>query len=182
MDSLPRTIWKGIPIPVRIGVENGVDAAVVSALRDDGVNRTLVNQPLTVTDGLATGTLIVEQDKQVGVYDWQIVATKGTVKSIHSAGTFYLTASFDTLDANAPTTLSPNELRLQRVEKAIDDMIESGSIAYTNEGDSMTKLSLGQLRKERHYLRDLVNRERKSKGLPYLPGTLPRLMTQYSDF
>lgn len=178
--TIPKTVFQGEVTPVSLPALDNEDSALLSVVPRSGASRTPVILALTRMASSWTGMLTLPKTAQLGWWDWQIWADDDQGAPRHrAAGSFHLGPTFDSLDAIEET---PAEAKLRQVEKAIEEMIASGTQSYTLSGDTTTMLSLGQLRRERLYLRDLVNRERRAKGLPYLEGTLPKHITYFADY
>lgn len=186
MDILPTLVHSGESNPVEVDVGDGSYSAVGMYLSfDSGTNRFIVNQPLT-KDTTETkkwkGNLVVPVDKPTGFWNYQIWKTyTGGAKEVQVQGTIKVVESFESLDPDNLPAKTPNEVQLENVEKTIANMIKDGAQSYTITGNNTQRITLGQLRKERWYLMNLVNLEREAAGRDYLPGTTARHNTNFME-
>lgn len=122
------------------------------------------------------GTLNIPKDQAIGEYQYQVWSDEGVVVS----GVFSVVAGFSA--DGVTNTQTPNEQRLAAVQKAIDRLMATGIKAYGISGSFTTRMGLSELYKERYRLTNLVNMERRDKGLPFLRGTTPAHTTQFLDY
>ena len=191
MPVVPKVIFIGEQTPIRAVVEdNDYDSTVFVAV---GPKRTLadsVRTPLALDPDEPlnyVGNFTLEPEASLAEWNYQVwllwgPADKPTRRKLSSRGVFDVAPTLDIGDNQLIETKSRSELRLQEVEKAIDELVSGRTSQYTISGNSTVMLSLGQLRKERLYLQDLVNRERRAKGLALLPGTVRNYFSTFRDY
>lgn len=116
-----------------------------------------------------------------GSYQYQFWSNLGRKKTCCFTGEFSVVLSLvNRLDnPEEPDTgyISDTERQYRTLQKAYDQYMLSGVAAFTLSGNSTTRLSPNQMLRELNRLKRIVNKERKAKGLPYLPGTLPSHIT-----
>ena len=162
---LPQVIYQATPVPVEVRIPD-VTTGVTLGLVGDGerlMPSVVFTQDASDSEKW-TGTLDVPISFPLGDADWQVFYDS----RFHSSGTVTVAAGL-----TSTTLRTPNEARLKAVETAIDKLIKTGTAQFSISGNVTTKLSLDKLRAERLYLSNLVNKERKLRGLKPLPGSMP---------
>ena len=172
--QIPQVIYKNESVPLAFTLESSPDSCKFIAVYDESDSGSPVNLPLTLnpTSGNWEASLVIPPENPIGLYTYQLWSTTGTTKKLETQGTFTCYASFETLGEGIPTK-TLNEQLLEDVEASIRAIIKDGLDGFTVSGNQSIRTKLPQLKKERYYLRDLVNAERAQRGLPYLPGTAP---------
>lgn len=166
MDLIPSVVYQGAAVSLETDQPEATMEVVVGILNKENDTR-LPNISLVQSVAETTkwqGTLSVPNTFPLGESQWQL-----WVDSIHKdSGTFFIVEGLD-----GTITKSPNELRLEAVQKSIDNLMKTGISGFTISGDYTTRIALPHLKSERWNLQNLVNIERKAKGLPPLPGSQP---------
>ena len=136
------------------------------------------------TDNKFTTTLQLLPTYALGRWEFQLVSNLGRSrkKNCCENGTFTILPNLAERQSD-PTTqdtgyLSTNERKLREVEDAIHQYIKFGKQSWTISGDQTQVLGIRNLYMERNRLYDLVNIERRERGLPFLPGTQPAITYQ----
>lgn len=159
---LPAVVYQGAATPIETTQTDAAMSVVLSVYSKATGQK--INLDLTQEGTVWKGGLTIDNDYPLGDYTYQL-----WVDSKHAAnGSFYV---FEGLDSE--TVESPNEKRLRVVQKTIDKIMSAGVSSYSVGGNQTNRTNLDHLRKERYTLSNLVNIERKAKGLPPLPGSVP---------
>lgn len=172
MDLFPAVVYQNAAVLIETEQEDADDVAV--SLVNKGNTEAVFRQE-TFTENVATpnkwtATVTLPKTFPLGECEYHL-----WVDDVHKdSGTFTVVEGFDIDAANAK---SPNEKRLEEVQKSIDKMIKTGIGAFGISGDFTTRVPLAQLKAERWHLQNLVNIERQNKGLPPLPGSKPHYHT-----
>ena len=138
------------------------------------------------------GTLTAIAENPQGDYAYQVWSSAGRVKTNCFNGVFTLAANLTatntitilnddgTVDTSDAPTTTAAERQLATLEQKIFELLSTGVQAFTLSGNSTTRVSLQALYRERSRLFEVVNRERRARGLPFLPGTIARIKQRYS--
>lgn len=202
MDCLPSVVWINERIPVELDL--GADAtsgriAIQYADNRSGFqpnNAYVFTQTITLRrkaggGQIFAGNLELNPSYPLGDWNYQVWTNQGRNKRCCFNGTFTLAASFDantalvvfnddgTVTNATAETQTVAERQLQVIEDKIHNLLATGVQSFTLSGNSTTRVSLQGLYRERHRLFETVNRERRARGLPFLPGTQARLKRHY---
>lgn len=172
MINIPSTLYQGASIEIEYEPDEPISSLVLFAL----FGSSKISVTLTESSGVWSGTLMVPADAAIGEYQYQLWAGSKNL----GAGIFSVAPGYTA--ATTKQSKTPNEERLDQVQKAIDRLMQTGVSAYGVSGSFTTRLTLSDLNKEKFRLQDLVNRERRAKGMPYLEGTRARHYTEYMQF
>lgn len=184
MDLIAPVVYQGAMISLEYELD--FDATELNFYALQGEIK-LVPYPVKLTKDMVpnkyTKMLSIPDDAALGEYTYQLWSTVtvddvDTNKKLETSGTFTVAAGFASGD---PIDKSPNEKRLENVQKAIDNLMSTGVAAYGISGSYTTRLSLNHLNAEKFRLQNLVNIERRNKGLPYLQGTLAKHYTEFIE-
>lgn len=151
-------------------------SVVVPGFQDDTISLTLYVAGETVNLGQRADnndwetTWFTPVTLPLGRHVWQVWRLDFT-----AASSMELTGEIQVLPSVAvkPQQKSGAEVRLEQVDKAIDRLVKSGVQSYTLAGNTTTRMSIEQLRRERQFIVQEVNRERQTAGLPLIDGTQP---------
>lgn len=160
---LPAVVYQGSTVPVETTQADAVVGVVLSVYNKESGKQIRVD--LSKKGDLWKGQLTVPVDGgyPLGDYSYQL-----WVDSKHrDNGSFHL---FEGIDSEVRE--SPNERRLRTVQKTIDKIMAAGVSSYTVGSNQTTRTNLDHLRKERYILSNLVNIERRQRGLDPLPGSM----------
>ena len=179
MNLIAPLVYQGAMISLEYELDS--DATELNLYALQGENKLEVPFKKSVDEpGKWTGMLKIPDDAALGEYTYQFWSTvtvgDDTNKKLETTGTFSIAAGFASAEA---IEKSPNEKRLDAVQKAIDNLMSTGIAAYGISGSYTTRLSLNHLNAEKFRLQNLINIERRNKGLPYLQGTLAKHYTQF---
>lgn len=190
MEKFPKVIFRGESVDFQYTSEDGVNSLTFYATNidtnpetGDGVIYKFSKAFRRENDGNIFNLKLSDSDDfwtnlSTGKYQYQIWSNLGrNKKSCCFTGDFTIVPSIknrlDNPEIPDAGYTSENERKLRRLQQTYDEYMASGTVAYTLSGNSTTRLSQTQLMREIKRLKRIVNRERKAKGLPYLPGTLP---------
>lgn len=173
MGLIAPVVYQGGMLSLEFVPESSVTTLNLFALQ--GIRKLKTTFTKQVGSDKWTAMLAIPSDAATGEYQWQLWGDD----KIEASGTFSIAQGFT--DDTTESEKTPNEQRLEQVQKAIDRLMTTGVAAYGISGSYTTRLSLNHLNQEKFRLQDLVNRERRSRGLPYLPGTLARTYTQFME-
>ena len=162
MDQIPAVLYQSAAIDLEFELNGDATLGVFVAMNGN----TKYSVTLSEDNAKWKGTLSIPANAPLGDYTYQVWSDD----KLERSGAFTVAAGFRD-DGVTALPKSPNEQRLDAVNKSIAKMQDTGTKAYGISGSFTTRISLQDLHKERYRLSALVNKERKAKGLPPLEGS-----------
>lgn len=185
MAVVPNLIFIGEDTPIRITLADEYDTVSFFAAGSSRSSSDTISADLTLNteeeEFTYEGEFKLKKDASIGEWRYQIWVTKNSKKKLNSSGVFNVAPTLDIQPGDIVQTKSYAEVRLDEVEEQIRNITRSGVSQSTVGGNTFSNLTLNQLRKERLHWGNIVNKERRAKGLAYLPGTHPSYISTFMD-
>lgn len=169
--DFPVIVWRGEVISHDFTFSDGVTSASFYATGPNGGRFSKQLRAKPNEANVRTLNFTVADDLALGEWRYQIWTNLGRKKVCCFNGQFTIAPSLANQTANAEQLQSDNERYLAQLEASFREDMLTGAASWTIAGNTTTRYSLNQKRREIDRVRELVNLEREEQGRPPLFGT-----------